>query len=507
MMKPKILIIAFLFGVVCSWACDDFLEETSQNEMKPSSADDLQQLLNGEVYVAGHSSDNIFHMYLELLTDNVSCRFVDDTWRLPLYEQYYPVYTWQDDMYELLETNGKTQGIDTYAHYYRGIKGCNVVLDMLDKVTGSDAQKANVEGQALAMRGYFYFMLVNLYAQPYNAPGIDVNEALGVPLILRSEVKDDYPFRASIASVYESIESDLLRALDLLKENGQENSPFRATDMFCYTMLSRMYLYMENWEEAVKYASMGLDKNPRLLNLASVSSSYESMMYPPTENVYSRNSPELIWAGYGNANQYDFATGYFTFVPSDELLALYQYNHGETGNRGDLRLRYYYKYAKDYAAGGTMYEPICGLCVPYPAETNYPIKGLRVAELYLNRAEANIRLYLENSEESLREEAIKDLNYLRSCRIETQDNSSYEVNYAGEELLSFCLDERRREFAWQDHRWFDLRRCGMPEISHVFQASVVSAPVTYVLEQGGNRYVLPIPRSALDKNYNLQQNP
>ena len=41
----------------------------------------------------------------------------------------------------------------------------------------------------------------------------------------------------------------------------------------------------------------------------------------------------------------------------------------------------------------------------------------------------------------------------------------------------------------------------------MLQASVVSAPVTYVLEQGGNRYVLPIPRSALDKNYNLQQNP
>lgn len=507
-MKSRILIVTFFIGIISLCGCDDFLEETSQNEMKPASADDLQQLLMGEVYPAGNATEPYYHMYLELLTDNVSCKFVDDTWRLPLYEQYFPVYTWQDDMYELLEVNGKTQGIDTYAHYFRGIKGCNVVLDMLDKVSGTDKQKDNVEGQALAMRGYFYLMLVNLYAQPYNAPDIDLEKALGVPLILSSEVKDDYPSRASIAKVYASIEQDLLRALSLLKENGEDNSVFRATDMFCYTVLSRMYLYMEKWKEAVKYASMGLDKNPLLLNLASLEVQWEDYFYFPSENVYSRTSPELIWAGEGNsAVIYDYANGYFTFVPSTDLLELYQYDGSKENNRGDLRLRYYYKYAKDYAAGGTMYEPICGFRVTYPAENNYPTQGLRVAELYMNRAEANIRMYLENGEELLRQAALDDLNYLRAHRFEALDESSYQVDYSGEDLLTFCLEERRREFAYENQRWFDLRRLGMPEITHVYQGNATSVPEIFVLEQGGKRYVLPIPRSALDKNFNLQPNP
>lgn len=50
-------------------------------------------------------------------------------------------------------------------HYYRCIRGVMFVLDMLDEVTGSEDRK-QVKGQSLAMRGYFYFMLVNLFAKP-----------------------------------------------------------------------------------------------------------------------------------------------------------------------------------------------------------------------------------------------------------------------------------------------------------------------------------------------------
>ena len=45
-----------------------------------------------------------------------------------------------------------------------------------------------------------------------------------------------------------------------------------------------------------------------------------------------------------------------------------------------------------------------------------PHRGMRVAEAYLNRAEANIRLFLENGNENLRISALTDLNYLREHR-------------------------------------------------------------------------------------------
>lgn len=497
--------IWYLICLLVMCGCGDFLDETSQNEMRPSSADDLQQLLMGEVYVAGHS-ENVFHMYLDMMTDDVTCVYSKDQMVQQYYKRYLPVYAWQSDMFEQLESGG-VQGADTYEHYYRAIKGCNVVLDMLDKVTGTEAQKANVKGQSLAMRGYFYFMLVNLFAKPYNAEGIDVEKAPGVPLITSSEVSDDYPKRASIAKVYSQIESDLLEALPLLEQLGVGNSKFKASDVFCYNLLSRLYLYMEKWDEAEKYASLGLKKKSSLFDLASAPWQSWGMIYAPNENIYGRKSEEVIWLGYGNSYQYDFAQSGFTFVPSTELVQLYDFTESNVNNRGDLRLRYYYEYARDFFSTPAVIKIKYGIRKEYTVETNYPIKGMRVAELYLNRAEANIRRYLRDGDESLRKSALNDLNTLRSHRYDTRNESYDDVDYSGEALLTFYQEERRRELAFEDHRWFDLRRYGMPEIRHEYQASETDVPVTYVLPRGGDRYVLPIPRSVLDKNFNLEVNP
>ena len=76
--------IWFLVCWIGICGCGDFLDEVSQNEMRPSSADDLQQLLMGEVYSAGHS-ENVFHMYLDMLTDDVTCNYSKD----PMVQQYY----------------------------------------------------------------------------------------------------------------------------------------------------------------------------------------------------------------------------------------------------------------------------------------------------------------------------------------------------------------------------------------------------------------------------------
>ena len=252
---------------------------------------------------------------------------------------------------------------------------------------------------------------------------------------------------------------------------------------------------------------MGLTKNSSLYDLASAPWQTWGMIYAPNENIYGRKSDEVIWLGYGNSYEYDFAQSGFTFVPSPELVQLYDFTESNVNNRGDLRLRYYYEYARDFFSPLMDIKIKYGIRKEYTMEANYPIKGMRVAELYLNRAEANIHRYLENKEESLRVSALADLNFLRSFRYDTRNESYTNVDYSGDELLEFYKEERRRELAFEDHRWFDLRRYGMPEITHVYQGSESEIPVTYVLEQGSERYVLPIPRSVLDKNYNLEANP
>jgi hypothetical protein len=486
-----------------------FLDEKSQDEVRPSTVSDLQELLMGEVYPAG-SSESSFQIYLDAMTDDMTSNLNTDPSALSYYNQYAGPYTWQSDMYETMQAAAIPDDIDTYAHYYRCIKGCNAVLDMIDNVRGDSSSRENVRGQALAMRAYFYFMLVNLYGQPYNAKGVDITSSPGVELILSSVVHDTYPSREPVARIYQQVEGDLLKAQPLIEKYGQSNSKFRVTDMFIYTLLSRMYLYQEKWSLSQQYATLGLNRNPRLVNLASIP--YPDDYSFPATGVYSINSPEAIWLGYGNwLENRNFtlgpATGPRMFSISPDLQSKYDFNRTNTNNRGDLRMRYfYYWWFTDDA--WTIFVPWVGQKTDQTAEsTNGPVKGMRVAELYLNRAESYIQQYLKNGDGSLRAAALADLNFLRSNRYDTRNVAYTNVDYSGQALLDFCRDERRRELNFEDHRWFDLRRYGMPELHHTLQMTASQAPVDYVLHQGDKRYVLPIPRSALLLDPNLQPNP
>ncbi len=70
----------------------------------------------------------------------------------------------------------------------------------------------------------------------------------------------------------------------------------------------------------------------------------------------------------------------------------------------------------------------------------------------------------------------------------------------------FIRAERRRELCYEGHRWFDIRRWGMPEIKHVWHVDG-ETDVEYTLKAGDNAYTLPIPRTSIELNPDLEQNP
>lgn len=496
-------IIGILLILLVGGCSKDFLKESSQDELRPGSATDLEQLMIGEAYpISLH-----FLKYIDLMTDDVTSHFVaDETKQTHLYNGE-PAFTWKDDMYEQMVAKGLA-AVDTYDHYYRCIKGCNVVLDMIDRVSGSEAEKGNVRGQALAMRGYYYFMLVNLFGQPYNAPGVDVSQSPGVPLILTSTVKDEFPVRSSVSQVYKQIETDLLEAAPLLEKYGQKNSKFKASNLFAYTLLSRMYLYMEQWDQSLEYANKVLERNAQLLKLSSYAIPINTAN--PVANVFDLKSPEVIWifSHYQEFSQFFIAPAYGdlpVYEVSPSLDNLYEHNWvSNAPDKKDLRPVFYFI---RYYISKTTYD-VKMLYGSKISTAGYTPKGMRVAESYLNRAESYIHQYIKNGDQSLRIAALADLNHLRAYRYDTRNVSYNPVNITdGQALLEFCHDERRRELCFEEHRWFDLRRYGMPEIKHTFQSIISQPPTEYILQKGDKRYVLPIPQSVLQRNPKLVPNP
>ena len=134
--------------------------------------------------------------------------------------------------------------------------------------------------------------------------------------------------------------------------------------------------------------------------------------------------------------------------------------------------------------------------------------GIRIAEVYLNRAEANIRKYISSGLQEKARLALADLNELRKNRFKAGYADKQLANFTdGEELLEFCLRERRRELCSEaNHRWFDLRRLGMQELKHVYIDDDNGRETEYVLYKNDSRYVLPIPEEVIRRNPNLREN-
>ncbi|MCJ8209759.1 RagB/SusD family nutrient uptake outer membrane protein [Mucilaginibacter sp. RS28] len=518
-MKKITIILSFLTLVLTLASCKKFLKETSQDELIPQNADDLASLLYSDGYPYLQAMDT----YTDLLTDDIQSNGVPqlngapNTTYVPYQTYGTPVYTWDPTMFDnitgaagsnLVDQNG----VNSWTIYYNKIKGCNVVMDYIGSVTGTDKVKNGILGQALFLRAFYYLKLVTLYGKPYNGPGVDPTTSLGVPLILTSKVSDVYPKRNTLAEVYAQIETDLLTAASLLRDNYTPSSLFRVSHIAAYTLLSRLYLYMgrdADMDNVIKYSEMALALKRTLTPLTNYFTSGSTLS---SAGIYDQTlSTEVIWS-YGfnvnrGSNPTTFFPGYNTFTGiappfsvSNSLAALYDKGNGSNTNYGDLRYKLYFE---TYSNGGS-----------YPFKSGkigftqtYGDKGIRVAELYLNHAEANARKYLSTGQASYQAAAMADLNYLRQNRYDTRNTPYTSVNIAdATQLLKFLQDERRRELCLEENfRWVDIKRWNLSVTHTLIDPSGTSS--TYTLASGSNSYALQIPYDVMARNYNLQQNP
>ena len=496
--------VIFLLLCLGFIGCSDFLEESSQDQVRPSTVDDLMQVMVGE----GYPMNYLQFAYIELLTDDMQCNGAGGKETQVIHvEKMYPLFSWSDDIYE----NLTDERYNTWQICYNKIMGCNTVLDYMDQVSGEEKMKNNMRGQALVLRAYYYFLLVNYYGLPYNYG--DPTKNPGVPLKLGMEVVDGFLPRESVAKVYERVIADLMEGIKLLEENKMETSLYKISALAGKAILCRVYLYMEDWDHVLEYANMVLGEKPDLASLASAPE--DAMQYQGQSQwcVYNESvSNEIIWK-YGSMFEfsgcYNNGNGLATapYTVSDELIALYDFSENSV-NHFDLRRYMYFVYNAYMTftpSSGIVMFPYHG-CKGGKVNNRMPVRGIRTAELYLNRAEAYVRKFMETGEDNYRTSALDDLNKLRENRYDTRNVPYNKVDIAkADELLQFYQEERRRELCFEDHRWFDLRRYGMPELKHMYFVEKNSIQ-ELVLKKEDPRYVLPIPQSALERNPYLEQN-
>ena len=445
-MKYMRIILLIVSGLIGS--CSDFLEEKSQDEVIPSKVTDYREIL------LGYQVSSFTQAFL-VLDDDVQ---IDES-RLtsypnPMLQMLMGTLTWQPDIWE--EANSL---MSYYDLMYRNIMAMNVILEKIDEAEGDMAEKEIVKAQTLGVRAYHYFILVNMYGEPYNYN----KEAPGVVLKLESSYADAGMSRASVAEVYEQIVEDLETASMLLNKHPKSQGDFLLNSTAVDVLLSRAYLYMEEWDKAVIAADRAIETAEGLFDYTTLPSGQHFYM-----TTY--DNPEVEWL---------FASVPFPvyIVASNDLVSAY--------NENDRRVEFLHK---TYTS-------------PWKLDVNGsgPNLMIRSAEAYLNRAEAKVL-----SETPDLTAALADLNELRRHRI--TGYTDVDITDA-EVLLEEIRKERRLELCHEGHRWFDLRRYGMPSMYRDFRTTLADPLLRYTLEEKDDFYTLPFPQIAIESNVLLEQNP
>ncbi len=507
MKKILYTITLTLATILTGTSCSDFLSAYSQTMIVAKTVYDLDEVLLGGVYIKSKamSEGPTIHRtagFLNILDDDVNTGSIGDetskTWGTCL-SSIYGIYAWQLRIGSNFDASYFRNDNATWNDLYNRINVINILLDEITQLPHETDDELSayirIHGEAYFLRAQFYFMLANLYGDAYTPA--TCNTKLCVPLKLTPYVehdknKDTQFHRATLKEVYAQIIADLLQAKECLTRSPQADHHrlHRASMESVGLLLSRVYLYMQEWEKAEKEADEVMRSTAATLSSIQAFTSDKAFL--------TEDNPEILFSQGHNSLVTDlvFMARPGDFCVTKELNDMYDEN--------DCRRDCFF--GKLLATGDSIimknkYEK--GSMVSHISD----VFTLRMAEAYLNKAEAC-------AIQGKAEEANQTLNALRKQRIEGYTPQSY----TGEELVTQIRDERRKELCFEGHRWFDLRRYAVcesypysKEIIHVYHVcgnKGVSHTQIFRLEKNDKAYTFALPESVIQfDNVPMEDNP
>lgn len=435
--------------------------------------------------------------------------------------------------------------------YYKVISKCNVFLDNIQEASIDTALKNRMTSEIKTLRAYSYFRLVSFYG--------------GVPLITKQfTLNDDFAIpRNSYDECMNFIISELDEAGKLLPVNYSAKDRGRLTKGAALAIKARALLYaasplnnpandQSKWQKAADAAKAVIDLNQytlysdyKALFLEKALYNSEIIWSRPYNNVVDPEEVPLIleqvlfpngFYGYGQVDplqnlidEYETVNG---LLPKDDpaydpqnpyvnrdprFYATILYNgapfkdrlvetflpKGKDSQEGSIN-------SKDASITGYYVRKYADESITNPSGANTgnsPWTFFRYAEILLNYAEAN---YFLGDEATCRE-------YINKVRSRTGVNMPL-VTESGAALLKRLQHERQIELAFEEHRYFDVRRWKIaPEVLNVDAQKIVimkdnNGTLNYSVKTFQTRdfldknYLVPLPQAELDKDPSLIQN-
>lgn len=252
-MKKSIIYFASA-AIVASAAvsCSDFLDKNPDLRTTLDSEEKVASILVS-AYVSGSGS---YQVVAELSSDNVCDRGVKKD-----YNQFYQdVYEWAEEV-----TSNNDAPTRIWSANYSNIANANQALSAIEDLGGATTTKLKAsKGEALLCRAYSHFILANLFCMPYNPQTAD--NYMGIPYMDHAETDLNPKYdRGTLREVYEKIGKDIEEGIPLIDDTSYSVPKYHFNYKAACCFASRYFLFIQDWDNAIKYATMALGSNPESL--------------------------------------------------------------------------------------------------------------------------------------------------------------------------------------------------------------------------------------------------
>lgn len=456
----KILSVALLFLMACNKKLDIEPKQSIDAATAITSAEDVEAAVVGAYSIMG--GPNLYGTNLLMVPDLLaSTGYVSWLGSFGTYRQVARKTLTRD--------NAVVSA--TWQSAYAAINSANIVLSSLDVVDDADI-KTQYEGEALFIRGIMHFELVRLYALPWGAASN--NDQPGVVIRTSATTTEEQAFtqmpRSTVAQVYEQVITDLKAAVDKLPgDNGT-----RADKYAALAFLSRVYLQQSDYKNALTAANEVIQSDSYKLN-ASVRAAFDN-----------KNTAESIWeiqqndqnnAGTSNSGLATFYASLPGVGRADVQVNNNFYNLYSAGDFRKEELIYLGTGARAADTANGVFSRYSGKWRSF--SQNIPV--IRIAEMYLIRAECNLRLGTTVGD-TPKNDLAKIRNPVRTG-----------LPIIADPTLDTILLERRLELAFEGVRIHDIKR--LQQATGNFQWN-------------DSKLVFPIPQRDVDASGGIiEQNP
>jgi hypothetical protein len=384
---------------------------------------------------------------------------------------------------------------------YQLVARVNTTLLGINKLTAANATEQatlnRLRGEMIALRAYAHFNLFRMFTTSYTD-----GAALAVAYVKVPVVTEKLP-RISVSDFYSSLAADLNEAAGLLNGNSTASNGYVTSD-FVTALRARIALYKQDYSAAITYSNELINSGKYQIATSANFGDIWSDENGDTETIFKAKRLNGQGAIGNIFTASDLATVYLN--PSEKLRNSINNNKiivpadpidpiGKPEKQSfDIRTA--------YLKTGSLSNQV--EVNKYPGNSAgvvglNDIKIFRISEIYLIRAEA-----LANSGQLATASA--DYNALAKAR-QTDPTLYVDYTFASvNDAKVVLLEERFREFAFEGHRFFDLKRTGTDITRNATDcATTVNSACT--LPASNFRFTMPIPTAERRINPGLQQNP